>query len=365
MNQNLKPILDKLDKRLMWISVSAGVLAIGAIIILSLKQSSSPIDNDQLKSSPSSATETPRSDDSELGSQATEPEPIVADKPPSVEQPAPPVVADQVPQTPPERSPPAPPPVEPEDPAWTQLTTIEQLALNPYNCPPNKDQRLTFKANGQCPESTHQALIPEASLLSFQAQEGFNFQPYPLADLQIKLQAPNCQPLTTEFENLSRQSDFSNLKAYYQQYLSHDFSFLDDLRAANQLYLIDAFSYLHNLQLYLSNYDASINDDTIYSALTKYQYCQIKFTAENIGQDLTFSDSCGLNLQDLGIAIDDQQRLYPSHYLGPEIACATVMQPFPQGAQTQTAMGFIMPTNQQIKHLILKSQANVRLLITF
>ena len=376
MPENLKPILDKLDRRLMWLSISAGLLVIGAVILISLAQAGTPkpTNDDQPAASPTSSSaesaqpnETPTPEPTNQADDQTDNQVTPAPKPPIIQEPV------TQPLAPPLNNPVVPPVInQPEtptpEPSWKQLTSLEQIALNPHNCLADNQQRLLFTDDGHCQQPSSRPASPNASLRSLNYEQAFTFNspPLNLTALELQFQAPICQTITAEFADLSRQQELEDLKVLYTQYVNNDFSFIQDLSKTKRLYLIDAFSYLNNLQLYLNRQQSTINSDTIWSALSDYQHCQIAVEARNVGQASNFNNGCGLDLHQFATAIDDQQRLHPSHYLGPTLACVQAIQPFPAGDSVQTKLGFIVPQQTTIGHLIFKAETDpVRHLIYF
>ena len=241
---------------------------------------------------------------------------------------------------------------------WQNLSLAQKTALNPYNCPIENHQLRFNQTDGSCLDESAVAQLasvsPDLETVNRNHKLSIKFHSTSLSIDKLELQ---CSIIEQTIKALSKTEDLTSLKEGYKRYITYDSEFINQLYQQHQTRLINAFDYINNLQQYLYTNNPSINKDNIWDYLDRYQDCQVSMQAENIGQDSSFSNLCGLNLDDEVSALDDQNHVYDSQYIGPAFACADAIKPFPKGAKEKTAVYFVLPVNRQISYLIFTDTA--------
>ena len=243
---------------------------------------------------------------------------------------------------------------------WNILSLSEKIALNPYNCPIKTNQVNLDINDGACLDASSPLATEPAfkELTSINKNQSFEINLRNL-NLKISLLETQCSISSDVLKKITKTDDLSSLQTLYKQFSNNqNFEFLDQLYKNNQIYLIDAFSYLESLQTYLSANITGLNTDNIWSYLDSYQHCQIVLEAENIGADSQFGNLCGLDLNEDVWALDQQNMVYRSKYIGAAFGCAEAMMPFPNGAKTKSSVDFALAKDRQIDYLIFADIAN-------
>ena len=167
-------------------------------------------------------------------------------------------------------------------------------------------------------------------------------------DLKITVGDLECIPISNLVKYHSDNQNLAQTLTDAEKY-QEGLDSLPEAERSRLLHFGNALEYVKNFKDYLDEMEINTSTDNLAQQLEKYKECILVITAENTGEDSSFSNSCGLSLEDYVYVVDNEhnQAYYPK-YIGPGFACTEAIEPFPTGAIKKTAVFFLLPDEAKI-----------------
>ncbi len=168
-------------------------------------------------------------------------------------------------------------------------------------------------------------------------------------DLEITSLTFGCLPLSDIAKEFAPYKTPEEIQAAFDRY-EQGLSTLPQDEVWELYGIAGALDYMLNLKSHLSQNQSggSISTVSVYQSLGLYKQCVWGLTAENKGDDHSFSNGCGLIIDEYVTASDDQGQQYQPLYLGPAIACTEAKVPFVNGDITSVRVVFSLPSETEL-----------------
>ncbi len=218
---------------------------------------------------------------------------------------------------------------------WHQLTVAEKIALNPLDCPPDKNDFVHVRAdNGRCLESEQADTAsedqpetsPEPSIDQAFLGQRFTYS----HNLDVIVSSWVCGHAAEIMNNPILEGSLTNSDAIYQEYDLWNEITQPDNGGRN-----DAGN---------SNSERSPNPS---------QKCRAVLTGINTGSDRYLPDGCGLSFE-RSVTLVGQQKKYKA--LPTDRLCTRNTIDFPHGARNQDILFFDIDAKDKMKEIIVSDQ---------
>ena len=168
-------------------------------------------------------------------------------------------------------------------------------------------------------------------------------------DLEMTSLALNCLPLSDIAKEFAPDKTPEEIQVAFDRY-EQGLSTLPQDEVWELYDIAGALDYMLNLKSHLSQNQSGgpISTDSLYQSLNLYKQCAWDLTAENKGNDHSFSNGCGLIIDKYVTASDGQGQQYQPLYLGPAIACTEAEVPFVNGDTTGVRVVFSLPSETEL-----------------
>ena len=168
-------------------------------------------------------------------------------------------------------------------------------------------------------------------------------------DLEITFLAFDCQSLSDIAKEFAPDKTPEEIQTAFDKY-ERGLSTLPQDEVWELYDIAGALDYMLNLKNYLSQNQSGgqISSASVYQSLALHKQCTLDLTAENKGEDSSFSNGCGLIIDEHVTASDNQEQQYQPLYLGPGIACTEAEVPFLAGDSVGTGVVFSLPLETQL-----------------